>query len=233
MTAEFKNPMNNIVKSKSLQAFGFAVLVEVVLFLGAVGYSMMHVKTEGVATQEVITLAPEAPPELKHEIAKPKPKPEPSKPKKEIVPKPVKQKIIEPKPAPPIHPKPAEVKTPPTPVATPTAATEPAPPPPVAQPVVKSEVDPHVINTYAAKLLAAVQAATHCPNDVQFTGRVRVAFSLKNTDPRNVRVLNGSGVSGIDDAARHAVVDAAIPAPPAEMQGSERNYQTWVNLTCQ
>ncbi len=228
MTVEFRNP----IKNQSFQAFGLAVLVEVILFLGAVGYSMMHVRTEGVATEEVITLAPEAPPEPKHEVAKPKPAP--PKPKKEIEPKPVKQKVVEPKPTPPPLPKPAIDKTPPTPVATPTAATEPAPPPtPAPQPVVKSEVDPHVINTYAAKLLAAVQAATHCPSDVQFVGRVRVAFSLKDTDPRNVHVLNGSGVSAIDDAARHAVVDAVIPEPPAEMKGSERNYQTWVNLSCQ
>lgn len=228
MTVEFRNP----IKNQSLQALGLAMLIEVALFLGALGYGMMHVKSEGVVATEVITLTPDAPPEPKHEVAKPKPTP--PKPKKEIEPKPIKQKVVEPKPALPILPKPAIEKTPPTPVATPTAATEPAPPPtPVAQPVVKSEVDPHVINTYAAKLLAAVQAATHCPNDVQFVGRVRVAFSLKNTDPRNVHVLSGSGVSAIDDAARHAVVDAVIPTPPAEMQGSERNYQTWVNLTCQ
>jgi len=230
MTVELRNPIQN----RSLQAFGLAVLVEALLFLGAMGYGMLHVKTEGVATPEVITLLPDAPSEPKHEVAKPKPTP--PKPKKEIVPKPIKQKVVEPlsppKPALPPLPKPAIDKTPPTPVATPTAATEPAPPP-VPQPVVKSEVDPHVINTYAAKLLAAVQAATHCPNDVQFTGRVRVAFSLKDTDPRNVHVLSGSGVAAIDDAARHAVVDAIIPEPPAEMKGTERNYQTWVNLTCQ
>ncbi len=231
MTVEFRKELRNPIQNRSLQAFGLAVLVEALLFLGAMGYGMMHVKTEGVVAQEVITLTPDAPPEPKHEEVA-KPKPTPPKPKKEVEPKPVKQKVVEPKPILPPLPKPAIEKTPPTPIATPTAATEPAPPP-VPQPVVKSEVDPHVINTYAAKLLAAVQAATHCPNDVQFTGRVRVAFSLKDTDPRNVRVLSGSGVSAIDDAARHAVVDAAIPEPPAEMKGTERNYQTWVNLTCQ
>ncbi|AXI04141.1 energy transducer TonB family protein [Aquirhabdus parva] len=228
MKVDFKNP--------SVQAFGFALLIEVGLIAAVVIYGVNHVSYEHVKSEAMITLTettpevkPEVKPEIKPKVEPPKPKPKPLDP-----PKLVKQKV-EPKPVQPTPPKPipAEEKALPTPVATPTAATEPTPPAPVTPPVVKSDVDPHVVSSYAAKLLAAVQAATHCPDGVQFSGRVRVAFSLSNTDPSSIRILVGSHVTAIDEAARHAVLDARIPEPPAEMKGSLRNYQTWVDLNCQ
>jgi outer membrane biosynthesis protein TonB len=216
------------------QAFVAALLIEGLLVAGLVGYCLFHHETTHIKTETVIMLEPDVPLAPKP-AAKPEPKPEPPKPKplppKVKTPEVVKQKMALPKPLPAV-PKPAEEKALPTPVALPSAATEPAPPPPPVAPPVVSAVDPHVVSSYASKLLAAVQAATRCPDEAQFIGRVRVAFSLRDTQTSNIRIITPSGIKAIDNAALHAVLDANIPEPPSEMQGSSRSFQTWVDLSC-
>ena len=217
------------------QAFVAALLIEGLLVAGLVGYGVFHHETEHIQAETVIMLEPDVPLAPKPE-AKPEPKPEPPKPKP-LPPKVktpvvvVKQKVAVPKPQPAL-PKPAEEKAVPTPVALPTAATEPAPPPAPVVPPVVSAVDPHVVSSYASKLLAAVQAATRCPDEAQFIGRVRVAFSLRDAQTSNIRIITPSGIKAIDNAALHAVLDANIPEPPSEMKGSSRSFQTWVDLSC-
>ncbi len=220
-------------RKATAQSVGLALLIEAGLIAGLIGYGMLHHQTDHIKTETVIMLEPEVPIAPKPE-AKPEPKPEPPKakplpPKIKTPPLAVKQKVELPKPS---LPKPAEEKAVPTPVATPTAATEPAPPHLPVQPPVSSAVDPHVVSSYASRLLAAVQAATRCPDDAQFIGRVRVAFSLRDTQTSNIRIVTPSGIKAIDNAALHAVLDAHIPEPPAEMQGTSRSFQTWVDLSC-
>ena len=228
--------MMRVDERKSLlSSLGMAALIEGLLIAGLIGYGMLHHEAEHIKTETVIMLEPEVPIAPKPE-AKPTPKPEPPKPKPippkvKTPPLAVKQKVNLPKPMPPL-PKPAEDKAVPTPVATPTAATEPAPPPAPVTPPVVAAADPHMVSSYASKLLAAVQAATHCPDEAQFIGRVRVAFSLRDTQTSNIRIITPSGIKAIDNAALHAVLDADIPEPPAEMKGTSRSFQTWVDLSC-
>ena len=222
-------------KKSSAQAFGLALLIEAGLIAVLVGYGMLHHEMDHIKTETVIMLEPEVP-IAPTPAAKPEPKPEPPKPKPlppkvKTPPLAVKQKVVLPQPKPQL-PKPAEEKAVPTPVATPTAATEPAPPPAPITPPVSTAVDPHVVSSYASRLRAAVLAATRCPDEAQFIGRVSVAFSLRDTETSNIRIITPSGIKAIDNAALHAVLDANIPEPPTEMKGTSRSFQTWVDLSC-
>jgi periplasmic protein TonB len=137
-------------------------------------------------------------------------------------------------PSPPVPspvPVPDPVAPPPTP---PTAYTVPAapaarplaPPPP---PPVAATVDPSP--AYNAKLAAAVQAVFEVPAAaaaLDFKGRTRVEFSLRDGVVSAVRVIQTSGLGAADRAAIKAVQAAVYPAPPAPLQGKENSYQIWV-----
>ncbi len=87
---------------------------------------------------------------------------------------------------------------------------------------------------YAAKVHAAVQAATFYPPAaaaLHFSGRVRVEFYLRDGIPSQARVLVSSGIGVIDRAALQSVQSAHYPLPPQEMRGNDRLYQVWVEFT--
>lgn len=226
-------------RQRTTQSFGIAIVIEVLLIVGLVS-CVDHVHTEALKQQVSVIQLTEAPPEPKKpEPRKPEPTPKPeSKPKvippkheqpkpveKKVEPKPVKQHVM-PKPE---LPKPAEEK--PTEVAKPTAVTQPAPPPQPAPPV-ESKPDPQVVNAYAAKLNAAIQAATHCPDGVEYVGHPKVGFTLHGTSVSNVHLLAGTGNDATDNAAKHAVLDANIPEPPEDLANKAHSYVVPISLSC-
>jgi TonB family protein len=196
--------------------------------LGIVGlvivWVMMHPPEE---IQQVIPLVMslmEAPKETQ---------PEPPKPQKipEVMPKlkappqaQVAQVVPEVKPAdeppPPVLAKPNAFSAPPPPVQ-PAAAAPVNPPPPVVDPAI----------AYNQKLSAAVQAAFVVPGPataLNFKGRARVEFHLKDGVVSNLKIIQASGLGAVDRAAMKAVEAAVFPAPPASLVGKEGVYQIWV-----
>jgi periplasmic protein TonB len=101
-----------------------------------------------------------------------------------------------------------------------------APPPPTA-----ASIDPAILGAYDAKLTAAVQAAFHAPStaaDMNFKGRVRIEFNLRDGVVTNVRVDVPSGLGAVDRAAVKAVQMASYPLPPQVLLGKDGTYQIWV-----
>ena len=200
-----------MTRKSSLQAFGLALLIELVLLAGAAFALANNDSTKAIQSSAItISLAnvdplPPKPPEPK---PRPKtlPEPKPQLPQEE--PKPVLPQVAE-----------AQANT----------FTEPAPPPPVA---VVGPVEPSA--EYAAKVHAAVQAAHYYPPaavSLHFSGRVRVEFHLRDVSVNQIRVLAASGIGLIDRAAIQAVQNAVYPEPPAEIKGSDHVYQVWVEFT--
>ena len=106
------------------------------------------------------------------------------------------------------------------------APTPPAPPPPAAIPSGPSA-------EYIAKVRAAVQAAFVYPaaaRAAEFKGRTRVAFRLLDAKASGARVLVGSGLGLVDNAALQAVQKASYPAPPADQRNAELNFEVWVEF---
>lgn len=100
-----------------------------------------------------------------------------------------------------------------------------AAPPPALAPA----VDPSP--AYNAKLAAAVQAVFEVPAaaaELNFRGRTRVEFSLRDGVVSMVRIVQTSGLGVADRAAVKAVQAARYPAPPLPLQGKEGTYQIWV-----
>jgi protein TonB len=211
-------------------AFGSALGVEAAIGVVVVGWLITH---RPQPAQPVVPLTIEAvkPPV----IEKP---PEPEKPRPTPPPAPVVAKVL-PRTAPPPPtaatppvaavpqaPEPAPA-APPAPVAAPVAAAPaPAPPPP---PPSAPAVDPSI--AYNARLSAAVQAAFEVPAAaaaLNFKGRTRVEFSLRDGVVSAIRVVQSSGLGLADRAAMRAVQVAAFPAPPPALQGKEGVYQIWV-----
>jgi periplasmic protein TonB len=176
--------------------------------------------------------------------------PEPEKPQSKAPP-PVP--MPRPKPLAPAATRPAPQAVPVVPIA-PIAPTAPAPtrlPEPAAAPVTaapSSAVAPPAAErapalsapavpvndpspAYNAKLSAAVQAAFEVPATavaLNFKGRTRVEFSLRDGVVSAIRVVQGSGLGATDRAAVKAVQAAVYPPPPAALQGKEGSYQIWV-----
>ena len=202
-----------MVKDSRFQAFGLAVVVEIVLIAGA-AFALTHSESVKAVTSaaSIISLANEELQPPKPPAPKPKPLPQPKPtPQPQVVqeePKPVLPQVVE-----------AQVNT----------FTEPAPPPP--EPVV-GKAEPSA--EYAAKVHAAVQAAHYYPPaavSLHFSGRVRVEFHLRNVAVSDVRLLVASGIGMIDRAALQAVQNAIYPEPPPEIQGTDHVYQVWVEFT--
>jgi periplasmic protein TonB len=102
----------------------------------------------------------------------------------------------------------------------------PAPPPPTT-----ASIDPAILAAYDAKLTAAVQAAFHAPStaaDMNFKGRVRIEFNLRDGVVTNVRIDVPSGLGAVDRAAVKAVQMASYPFPPQALLGKDGTYQIWV-----
>jgi periplasmic protein TonB len=155
----------------------------------------------------------------------------PPPPKAAISPAPAQNPVLEPSPKAAIAPTPAPAPTqnpvlepshvsPPTAVAAPLAAPQPVSPP---------AVDPSP--AYNAKLAAAVQAVFEVPAaaaELNFRGRTRVEFNLRDGQVSMVRIVQTSGLGVADRAAVKAVQAAIYPSPPAQLQGKEATYQIWV-----
>ena len=111
------------------------------------------------------------------------------------------------------------------------AASLSSPPAPVPVPPVASapSVDPSP--AYNARLTAAAQAAFEVPGSVaslNFKGRTRVRFKLRDGEVSGVTVVQPSGLGAMDRAAAKAVETARYPVPPAALQGKEVAYEIWV-----
>ncbi len=185
---------------------------------------------------------PEAPPTPPPPPAKPVATPPPAKPLQ----RPLPPSTVPPPPAPaataapaaPLTPSPAPAPAPEpvaarsAPVAARSAPVAPAaaPTPPPAPPPPASGADPAI--AYNAKLAAAVQAVYQVPptaTDLEFRGRTRVEFSLRDAVVGNTKVVQSSGLAAADRAAVKAVQSANFPAPPEALQGKEGQYHIWVN----
>jgi periplasmic protein TonB len=202
---------------KTMQAFGLAILLEVLLLVGATVVLASATQVKPAISEPVtITLVSEEEPP-------PPPKPKPPPPKAKL------------QPAPPVLSLPPPMPTPVAPVPVvemPTAFTEPVkPPPPPPPPPVSGRPDQGL--EYAAKVRAAVQAAVFYPPAaaaLRFSGRVRVEFHLQDGIPGEAHVLFGSGMGIIDRAALQSVQGAHYPEPPADLRGADRVYQVWVEF---
>jgi len=222
--------MKQDLQNRTMQSAGLALLIEAGLIV-ALGYGVTVIHHEQPHQVSVITLT--TPPE-----PKPEPKPEPlPKPKiippKKVEPKPVVHKMVTP---PPPRPIPKSVVEKPTPVATPTATTEPppppAPPPPPPPPPTPTAPDPAVVNDYALKVNAAIQAAINCPDGVVINKDSKVGYTLHGTSLSNVHIVSSSGVPAADSVALRAVQNASIPEPPADLKNLTRQYRTNVTVDC-
>ena len=64
----------------------------------------------------------------------------------------------------------------------------------------------------------------------EFRGRTRVAFRLLDAKASGARVLVGSGMGLVDNAALQAVQRASYPSPPADQKAAELNFEVWVEF---
>ncbi len=178
------------------------------------------------------------------EPEKPLPKIEPRKPPPEpapvraVEPPKVQPKLAPPPVATPAPPAPDTVVTAaPAPVAAPVPAHSPVPvvasappPPPPPLPPVVNEPDP--LPGYRTQLSAAAQAAFALPQtaiDLNFRGRARIGFNLRDGAPSAITVVEPSGLGAVDRAAVKAVQTAKYPPPPSALRGKEIAYLIWVS----
>lgn len=106
---------------------------------------------------------------------------------------------------------------------------------PILQPPPPPNVDQNAaaMATYAAQIRAAVQDALIYPSAAQamnYSGRVRVEFGLKDQQPSGLKVLISSKIGLFDRAALAAVSAARYPAPPTALAGQQKTYQVWVEF---
>lgn len=197
-----------MVKNRRFQAFGLAVIAEMMLLAGAAYALTSAASTKPVLSgSSSISLVNEDQQPLKPPAPKPKPQPQPKPQAVPEEPKPVLPQVTE-----------AQANT----------FTEPTPPPPEA---VAGKAEPSA--EYAAKVHAAVQAAHYYPpaaSSLRYAGKVRVEFHLRDTTPSGVRLLVASNIGMIDRAALQAVQNAHYPEPPPEIQGTDHVYQVWVEF---
>lgn len=98
---------------------------------------------------------------------------------------------------------------------------------PSAAPAPSAEPSP----AYNARLTSAAQAAFEVPGSVSslnFKGRTRVGFKLRDGEVSGVSVMQPSGLGAMDRAAVKAVQTAHYPPPPAALQSKEVSYEIWV-----
>lgn len=223
-------------RARLWRAFGSALGLEVALAALVVAWVATHHAPQPV---QVIPLSIEAP-----AFPQPEKLPDPA-PQKSMVsherqrPKPINHTVPQSQPAvaPVAVPLPgtqAAVPAPtptatqvPTPVSTPASNPQPAQTPTPAQ-----VADP--IPAYNAKLTAAAQAAFEVPGTVtalNFKGRTRVGFRLRDGLPSSISIVQSSGLGAMDRAAIRAVQAAFFPQPPSGLQGKEMAYEIWVTHT--
>ncbi len=192
-----------------------AFLLEAV-FLGSVIFVIAHAATEPPVNNTValtLTSTTDAAPPRLHRPAPAQVHHAPPEPHK-----------VEPKPVPvPAVAAAAPVQPPaPTPVA-----------PSAPQQVVTTNVAPEVQASFRSLIRAAIQAAAHDPYAARvahLSGRVQMSFVYRDGRISGVTIKTSSGYEMIDLAARQAVLDAAYPAPPANLAGQELSFEMWVHI---
>ncbi|MBC7414963.1 MAG: TonB family protein [Herminiimonas sp.] len=208
-----------------------ALLVEVVL----VGGALVGLRREVLPPlPEILSvaIAPLTPPPVVRTVTPGLAKPLPVKPSLRVVPLPVA--VSMPVPAPEIVP---QVK----PAAAAPVAELPAPVflapvtvvvAPATSPVAPSH--PAVLPPdYIARVKAAVQAGIVYPPAalaLNFRGRARVEFRLRDGVASQLRILTSSGMGMVDRAALQALQVATYPPAPANFAGKEETFQVWVEF---
>lgn len=222
-------------RRNSLQAFGFAVLIEVAIVVTAGAILIGNAQVKPAISEPVPITLTELPPEEKPPEPKPLPPPPPvPQPKVKQV---VKQIVPQPQTPPPVQQMPqvaaAPVATEPDAFTQPVAAPAPPPPPP-PPPVNSGRADAQA--TYWGKVNAAVQVSHsgHYPAAavaIRFNGKTQVEFHLQDGilvgEPR-VLVSCGNGM--FDKSALQAVELAHYPTPPEELRGDNTKVTVWVHF---
>lgn len=157
--------------------------------------------------------------------------PAPETPKEE--PKPPPKPVVHPVPVKTAqHIMPLPTPEPPTPAPTPTdSPIVETPPPPPPAPAPSSSIDKEI--EFAARLKAAIQAAVAYPpaaRSMGFRGKTRVEFVFRDGSTHQVRVIQGSGIGIIDNAALAAVANANYPQAPETLKGKDMLYQVTVTF---
>jgi TonB family protein len=86
---------------------------------------------------------------------------------------------------------------------------------------------------YAAKVKNAVQAVVEYPADashLRINARVRVEFALRDGVQKSPRIVKSSGLSVFDRAAMHVVEMAHYPLPPQVLMGQTKSFQVWIEF---
>lgn len=212
------------------RSFGVALCLEVGFVAVVVAWVASHppklpelvipLSIEAIAPAE-----PEKPPiPVKQPLPLPQPQLQPPRPISPVTPLPQPAPVPTPVPAVPVQASTAPVTQA---VATPSPA-----PAPIMRSVPVQAVDPTL--AYNAKLTAAAQAAFEVPGTVtalNFKGRTRVGFKLRDAVPFSIAIVQSSGLGAMDRAATKAVQTAAFPQPPVALQGQELSYEIWVTHT--
>jgi len=226
-------------RSRPWLAFGSAIAIEMTFVLAVLAWLAMRPtqvpdKTVPITIEVAAPAITEEPPKPP-EPAKAKPLPPPPKPLPPL-PKPVVRDVSPPVQAPQVVPVPTPLPVTQAPSSVQAAATPsnpPAQPPtPAPLPAQPPTVDP--APAYNGKIATAAQAALEVPGSVtalNFKGRARVGFKLRDGVVSGIVIIQSSGLGAMDRAAIKAVQTANYPAPPAALQGKEIAYEIWVTHT--
>lgn len=191
-----------------------ALLIECGLVLAAVSLMAVAAARPQADDQPILMVVDTA------DVPKEEPKPLP-KPVERTVPVKTTQRIAAlPVPEPP----------PPAPVPSASPISE-APPPPPPAPVRGIDAVANKEAEFAARLKAAIQAAVSYPPAARamgFRGKARVEFVYRDGGTHHMRVIEGSGIGMIDNAALAAVANATYPAAPDSHKGRDMPYQVTV-----
>jgi len=200
--------------------WGIALLIEGALILGLAALVVPAVKSP--EPDPVNVLFDDTPP----------PKAEPLKPIKPVVVKNLPVPVVKPQvvtaPQPETPPTPAPSKAEPVTVAAESAYVQPAPPPPPPAPLAgpnDKELE------FAARVKAAIQAAVIYPmaaKQMGYRGKAVVEFIYRDGTVMQIRVVQGSGLGMIDNAALAAVSAARFPSPPETLKGKDVPYRVTV-----
>jgi protein TonB len=219
-------------RSRPWLAFGSAIAIEVTVVLALLAWLAM--RPTQVPDKTVPITIEVAAPAITEEPPKP---PEPAKAKPlSSLPKPVVRAVSPPLPVPQVVPAPTALPVTQAPSPVPATATPSNPPAqtpaPAPAPTQPPTVDP--APAYNAKIAAAAQAALEVPGTVtalNFKGRARVGFKLRDGVVSSIVIIQSSGLGAMDRAAAKAVQTANYPPPPAALQGKEIAYEIWVTHT--
>jgi protein TonB len=92
-------------------------------------------------------------------------------------------------------------------------------------------VGPDLLPGYHAQLASAAQAAFVLPSvaiDLNFRGKARISFLLRDGVASAVTVVQSSGLGAVDRAAVKAVQTAKFPTPPSSLSLKDTVYLIWV-----